>query len=80
MRIEILGPGCAKCHATERNVHLALEQLHVAAEVDHIYDPKEFSKRGVLFTPAVIVDGVMKVSGKIPSVEQVKTWLTTNAV
>ena len=77
MRIEILGPGCGRCHATERNVKLAVEQMHLSAEVDHIYDPKEFAKRGVLFTPAVMIDGVMKVSGKIPTVNEIKAWFET---
>lgn len=75
VKIEILGPGCARCHATEKNVELALKALSVEAEVVHIYDPKEYAKRGVLFTPAIVIDGVTKVSGKIPTVEEVKSWL-----
>ena len=75
MKIEILGPGCARCQATEKNVQLALEQLKISAEVDHIYDTKEFAKRGVLFTPALIIDGVTKASGKIPSVDEIKNWI-----
>jgi small redox-active disulfide protein 2 len=75
MKIEILGPGCARCHATERNVSQALQALNVQAELIHIYDPKEYAKRGVLFTPAVIIDGETKVSGKIPTVEEIKSWL-----
>jgi small redox-active disulfide protein 2 len=79
MKIEILGPGCARCHATENNVRLALTQLNVSAEIDHIYDPKEFAKRGVLLTPAVIIDGVLMVSGKIPQVEDIKSWVSAKA-
>jgi hypothetical protein len=52
MKIEILGPGCARCHATEKNVSQALQALNMQAELVHIYDPKEYAKRGVLFTPA----------------------------
>lgn len=75
MKIEILGPGCARCHTTEKNVAQAIEALNVQAEIVHIYDPKEYAKRGVLFTPAVVIDGETKVSGKIPTVEEVKRWL-----
>lgn len=76
MKIEILGPGCPRCHATEKNVTVALKELNTEAEIVHIYDPREYAKKGVMFTPAVIIDGTMKVSGKIPTVQQVKNWLT----
>ncbi|MBC7221944.1 TM0996/MTH895 family glutaredoxin-like protein [Candidatus Bipolaricaulota bacterium] len=75
MRIEILGTGCPKCQATEQNVRKALEELGIGAEVVHVYDPKEFAKRGVLFTPAVSIDGEVKISGHVPSVEEIKKIL-----
>ncbi len=78
MKIEILGPGCARCHATEKNVSLALNELSLQAEVVHVHDPKEYAKRGVLFTPAVVIDGETKASGKIPTVEEIKSWLAVS--
>jgi len=79
MKIEILGPGCPRCHATEKNVEAALKALNMDAEIVHIYDPKEYAKRGVVLTPAVVVDGVTKMSGKIPTVEEVKRWFVERA-
>ena len=75
MKIEILGPGCNRCIATEDNVRKALESLRLQAEVVHISDPREFARRGVMFTPAVIIDGQLKASGRIPDVEQIRSWL-----
>jgi len=75
MKIEILGPGCARCRATEENVRQALAELKLDAEVLHVADVLEISRRRVLLTPGVIVDGEIKSTGRIPSVEDVKTWL-----
>jgi len=53
----------------------ACAELDLACEVTHVYDVKEFAKLGVMSTPAVIVDGKIVVSGRIPSVEQLKKIL-----
>lgn len=71
MKIEILGSGCAKCHETERRVQAALAQSGKSAEVVHQYDLREIASRGVVFTPAVAIDGQVKIAGKVPSVEDV---------
>jgi small redox-active disulfide protein 2 len=68
----VAGPGCLKCRETEKNVREACTQLNLTAEIVHVHDIKEIAKLGVLFTPAVIVDGKMVVSGKLPSVEELK--------
>ena len=70
------GPGCKKCHDTERNVREACAQLNLNAEILHVSDMKEIAKLGVLFTPALIVDGKMIVSGKLPSVEELKNYFS----
>ncbi len=75
MKIEVLGPGCHRCDTTEKNVMDAVEALGLEAEVKHIRDLKEIASYGVLATPAVVVDGQVKSSGKIPSVEEVKGWI-----
>jgi protein-disulfide isomerase len=61
--------------ACERNVIEACAELDLACEITHVYDVKEFAKIGVMSTPAVIVDGKIVVSGRIPSVEQLKKIL-----
>ena len=72
MKIQVAGPGCLKCKETEKNVREACTQLNLNADVSHVFDIKEIARLGVLFTPAVIIDGSMVVSGKLPSVEELK--------
>lgn len=77
MKIEVVGPGCFRCVKTEENVKEALKQLKKEADVSHVYDVAEFAKKGVMFTPAVIVDGQVKISGKIPTVDEIKKILSS---
>jgi len=72
MKIEVVGPGCARCVTTEKNVHEALKQLGVNAEVAKLTNVAEFAKKDVMFTPAVIINGQVKISGRIPSVEELR--------
>ncbi len=75
MKIEILGPGCPKCHEAEKNVRLALDKLGVEAEVQHLTDIKEIVKRGVALTPGVAVDGNVLISGHVPTVDELVAHL-----
>ena len=75
VKIEILGPGCARCRATEENVRQALAELKVEAEVVHITDMLEIGRRRVMLTPGVIIDGQLRSSGRIPEVKEIKDWL-----
>jgi len=76
VKIQVAGPGCLKCRETEKNVREACAQLNLDAEITHVYDIKEIARLGVLFTPAVIIDGKMVVSGKLPSVEELKNYFS----
>jgi len=76
MKIQVAGPGCPRCHETEKNVREACSQLNLAADISHVFDMKEFAKLGVFFTPAVIVDGKIVASGKLPTVEELKKVLS----
>jgi small redox-active disulfide protein 2 len=76
MKIVVYGPGCARCHETERVVRHAVEQLGVAAEVEKVGDFRAMAAAGVMATPAVSIDGVLKVSGRIPKAEEVREWLS----
>jgi small redox-active disulfide protein 2 len=73
--IKILGPGCPKCHKTEEVVKEALAESGVAADVEKVTDTMKIASYGVFGTPAVVVDGEVKSVGKIPSKEDVKSWL-----
>ncbi len=75
MKIHILGPGCKRCVSTEHNTRRALEELQVDAQVIKIEDPTEFMRWNVMFTPALIVDDEVLVSGRVPTVEEIKGWI-----
>lgn len=79
VKIEILGPGCARCRATEENVRQALAELKLEAEVVHITDMLEIGRRRVMLTPGVIIDGKIRSSGRVPEVKEVKDWLAAVA-
>lgn len=75
MKIQIAGPGCWRCEATEKNVFNACAELNLAADISHVHDVKQFAALGVRFTPAVVVDGKIVVSGKVPTVAELKSLL-----
>ena len=75
MKIEILGPGCPRCQETERRVLNALAKSGMSAEVTHIYDLKEIARRKVMFTPAVAIDGEVKISGRVPTESEIQELL-----
>lgn len=72
MKIQIAGPGCAKCQASEKNVREACAQLGVEVEIEHLTEPREFAPLGVMMTPAVLIDGRLVVSGHVPTVDKLK--------
>ena len=75
MVITVYGPGCARCHETERVVRHVLAELQHDAEFQKVSDYKEMAAAGVMATPAVSIDGVIKLSGRIPKADEVKAWL-----
>ncbi|MBU2498085.1 MAG: TM0996/MTH895 family glutaredoxin-like protein [Proteobacteria bacterium] len=75
MEIKVLGPGCPRCQTTEKNVKEAVAEAGVNANVEKVTDTMKIASYGVFGTPAVIVDGEVKCVGKIPSKEEVKTWI-----
>lgn len=76
MEIKICGPGCASCSKAEKVVYEALEGAGLQATVIKVTDFAEMARLGVLSTPAVVVDGVIKSVGKAPTVEDVLSWIS----
>jgi len=66
-KIEVLGSGCPKCQKLESMVKDAVANHGITAEVTHIYDLNKILDYGVVITPALAVDGKLKISGKLPS-------------
>lgn len=75
LKIKVYGPGCARCKETEEIVRRAVAETAVEAEVEKVSDIQALARAGILTTPAVAVNEVIKVSGRIPELEEVKAWV-----
>ncbi|MEA1984119.1 MAG: thioredoxin family protein [Euryarchaeota archaeon] len=75
MKIEILGTGCAKCKKTFEVVEKAVKEAGVEADIVKVEDLDSIMNYGVMLTPGVVVDGDVKIAGKIPSIDDVKEWI-----
>jgi small redox-active disulfide protein 2 len=75
MKIQILGTGCARCNALTQAAEKAAQALGLPYELEKVTDLKQIMSFGVMTTPALVVDGQVKVAGKVPSVEQIKKLL-----
>jgi small redox-active disulfide protein 2 len=76
MKIQILGSGCAKCRALTAVAEQAARDLGLEYEVEKITDVTRFADFGVMFTPALAVNGAVKMSGKVPSLDEAKKLLS----
>lgn len=75
MKIEILGMGCPKCKKTATNAEQAVRELGIDAEILKVERIDEIMKYRVMMTPALAIDGKVKCAGKIPSVEEIRSWI-----
>jgi len=75
MKIEVLGTGCMKCNKLYEAAKEAVAQTGVQAEIAHVTDLAELMKRGVMVTPALAVDGVIKAAGKVLKAEDIAKML-----
>jgi small redox-active disulfide protein 2 len=76
LKIEILGTGCSKCKKVTDNVKRAVDELGLDIQVEKIEDINKILDYGVMMTPGIVIDGEVKVAGKIPDVKQIKQWIT----
>lgn len=74
-KLQILGTGCAKCNALTQATEKAAQALGLQYELEKITDLNRIMLFGVMMTPALVVDGKVKVAGKVPLVEEIKTML-----
>jgi small redox-active disulfide protein 2 len=75
MDIKVLGPGCARCVDLERKTRRAVDEMGVAANVEKISDIQKIVAYRIMATPGLVIDGKVKCAGRIPSVEEIKTWI-----
>jgi small redox-active disulfide protein 2 len=74
-RIQVLGPGCAKCKVLFEHAELAAKELGLEYEIEKVTDIDTILAYGVMMTPALVVDGKVKLSGRVPSAAQLKEVL-----
>lgn len=79
MNVKVLGTGCAKCKKLYAEAEKAVAQSGVAATLEKVEKIDEIMKFGVMVTPALVVDGEVKCSGRIPGATEITTWLTSAA-
>ena len=75
MKIEVLGTGCANCNKLYQNTVEAVKQSGKEIEVMKVEDIRKIMEYGVLSTPALVIDGVVKTAGKLPKTEEIKQWI-----
>jgi small redox-active disulfide protein 2 len=75
MKIEVLGMGCANCNRLYENVVEAVKLSGKEIEVTKVEDIKKIMGYGVLSTPALVIDGVVKVTGNVPKTDEIKKWI-----
>ena len=71
-KIQILGTGCPKCIQLAENAEIAAKERDIICEIEKVTDINDIMKFGVMMTPALAVDGVVKVVGKVATVEKIK--------
>ncbi len=75
-KIEILGTGCPKCKKLAEQVQLASNELGLECQIEKVEDIQKIMAHGVMMTPALVVDGKVMITGKVPSVDELKKLIS----
>lgn len=75
MEIKVLGPGCQKCKALYKAVTESVEEVGVSADIKKVEKINEIVKAGVMLTPGLVINGNLKVSGKVPGKDEIKRYI-----
>ena len=78
MKIQILGTGCPKCKELARRTEEAVQKLGLDTPVEKVTQIEEILNFGVLMTPALAIDGTVKVAGKVPTAAEIETILASH--
>lgn len=76
LNITVFGPGCARCKEAEKIVRQVVGQSGIQADVQKVSDIMAMAKAGILLTPAIAVNGVVKAAGRIPSESEIRSWIS----
>lgn len=74
-KIEILGPGCPRCNKLEEETRVAAYELGLECRIEKVTDIQKITSYGVMMTPALVVDGQVKIAGKVPSKKDIMKLL-----
>ena len=74
-KVQILGTGCPKCKKLFETTQQAVKELGIEAEITKVEDINEIMKFNVMMTPALVIDGVVKATGRIPKPEEIKKMI-----
>jgi small redox-active disulfide protein 2 len=74
-KLQVLGSGCARCHALQANAEEAARRRGLVYEIEKVTDVNAIVAMGVMQTPALAIDGAVKVQGKVPGVEELEALL-----
>ena len=75
MKVQILGTGCPKCKKLAENAETAVKELSLECEIEKVTDINDIMAFGVMMTPALVIDGEVKTSGKVPPAADIKDML-----
>jgi small redox-active disulfide protein 2 len=78
MNIKILGTGCTRCKALEQSVINSLAELDIAADVSKVEDIVKIMEYGIMRTPALVIDEKVVMSGRVPTVSEIKEIIIKN--
>lgn len=80
MEVKVIGPGCPKCKKLYEETLKAVKQVGLeGVEVRKVEKIEEIMAHGIMMTPALIINGVVRCQGSVPEARQIATWLTTEA-
>jgi small redox-active disulfide protein 2 len=75
MQLLVIGPGCTRCKTLAQLTEQAVKDLGITAEINKVTDLKQIMALGVMMTPALAVNGTVKLAGRVPSLEEIKKLL-----
>ncbi len=77
MRIQILGAGCHRCRKLAANIEIATKELGLECTIEKVTNIQKIMEYGVIMTPVLVVDGAVKIVGKVPDIDEVKRLLSS---
>jgi small redox-active disulfide protein 2 len=75
MEIKVLGPGCPRCKELKKRTAAVVAELGLSTDVEKVEDIQRMVSFGILSTPALVINGKVKCAGRVPSMDEIRTWI-----